>query len=178
MGLPARAQDMFLGVTGTAGVPMAFHWVPEFNYSSIGGSIKVGADFAYPITDGIAIGAYTSFGLGPVLITYRDKVERFTSRELKAEFDWRLGLLMLVGDLGGSPFIVGLTPCTGYGVCVPVEGYLPLEMRFGMMVSGNFYLTGNLNFGVPLNPNRYIGNFFFVEPSITVGYNLGHLLRR
>ena len=177
MGLPARAQDLFLGVTATAGLPMGFNWAPEFRDSGFGVNLKAGADFAYRLSDGFAIGAYTTIGSGPIVFKQVDKGIGIINRELKAAFDWKVGLLMLVGDVNGNPFIIGFTPCTGYGVCVPVE-YVPLELRFGTTIYGNFYLTGNLNFGVPINTRNYAGQFFFVEPSVTVGYNLSSLIRR
>lgn len=67
-------------------------------------------------------------------------------------FEIKAGILMLVGDVRENPFIIGVTPFTGFGICNPAI-YIPAEIRFGRLLTRHFYLTGNLGLGIPLGYN-------------------------
>ena len=82
-------------------------------------------------------------------------------------FDVKLGLLMLAGDLNNRPFIIGFAPCTGYNFTSDCQEFLPLELRFGRVLGKRFYITGNLNMGIPIYGS------FMIEPGIALGWRLG-----
>ena len=119
---------------------------------------QIGFDFAYPLADNFAIGCYASIGGGftagsGYLYDYSGGM-----------FKLSVGLLMEIGDLLDRPFIIGVSPCVGYGFSSAVS-YVPLEVRFGRFLSDNWYLTGEVVLG--------IGGFSF-EPAIRIGYNFGN----
>ena len=170
----ARAQvsasrgPIFLGVNGVASAPIG---IPEKeNMLAFGVGLKAGLDFAYPISDNFAIGAYVNAGSGPSFLL---------DRELKqvsagALLDVKAGLLMLAGNLNDRPYIIGVTPFTGFGFCGSIDKilpYLPVEVRFGRVLKNNLYITANVNFGVS-------GVVFMVEPGISFGYNFGPKLKK
>ena len=83
---------------------------------------------------------------------------------------------MLAGDLRNRPYIIGIAPFTGIGICGKKASdhllpYLPAEVRFGRVLSDNLYITGNLNIGVS-------GLVLMFEPGISIGYNFGHRLKK
>ena len=159
---PKSGRNIFLGINGTIGIPMSYF---EANYGSafgMGLNLKIGVDFAYPVTQKFAIGAYTNLGGGFGM--------RFTDSYFGGNFDFKLGVLMLAGDVNDRPFIIGVSPCLGFGLTPEVE-YVPFELRFGRVVKKHLYVTGNLNMGIPLNGG------FMIEPGIAIGYHFGDKLR-
>ena len=83
-------------------------------------------------------------------------------------FDVKLGILMLAGNLNDRPYIIGIAPCIGYVETNAFsEIFLPLELRFGRVLGKRFYITGNINMGIPFDLS------FMIEPSITLGLRLG-----
>ena len=173
-GVSALAQDgrpIFLGLNGTAGFPfntrMKDDAMEPYRENAIGFGVKAGLDFAYPITDNFALGAYIAIGSGPSFI-FRSTEEGM--HDISCVFDATAGLLMLAGNLREQPFIIGVAPLTGFGYCD--REYLPVEVRFGRLLKNDFYITGNLLFGVP----PVLGIMF--EPSISLGFNFGPRLKR
>ena len=140
---PQKGRNVFFGLNGTLGIPIL---------TGVGANLKIGADFAWPLSDNFAIGAYTNIGGGG-----------FVGSSSGGTFDFKVGLLMLAGDVNDRPFIIGIAPCTGYGFG-PVYNGATFELRFGRAIREHLYITGNLN--------MYIGNFA-IEPGVTVGYYFG-----
>ena len=170
---PKKGRNVFLGFNGTVGVPMAMSTSNESysyydgysyrhgssEYFAMGINIQLGVDFAWPITDRFAIGSYLNIGGGGAI--------GFTNQtDSPGCFDFRVGLLMLAGDVNEKPFIFGITPCTGYGF-VREKGYVPLGLRFGRVCTKHFYVTGNLDAGIPID------GAFILTPSISLGYHFG-----
>ena len=136
----------FVGLNFTLG----FQFLDGFAISP-----KLGLDVAWPISDRFALGFYTNFG--PSL---------YYGYEFGG-YNFKVGALMLVGDLRNKPFIIGFAPCTGIDMSDGV--YLPLELRFGRVVGKRFYITGNLNYGVPID------SYMMWEVGLTFGWRLGKL---
>lgn len=179
-------------------------------------SPKFGIDIAWPVSNSFAIGLY--FNAGPSLylfgredhlirsdFSYYDEGSR-TEHHCEIGFDAKVGILMLVGSLNNKPFIIGMAPCTGYNLSItkgrylflhsvhgfsfldyPIE-HLPFEFRFGRLISKHFYLTGNVNIGIPRKINlkrelRYVfGGYdgcytYMIEPSITLGWHFGDRIK-
>lgn len=141
---------------------------------------QLGFDFAYPCTERFALGAYFSIGGGFIVSKYYysyydeylNSYRGYYSDCLAGMFKFSIGLLMEIGDLDERPFIMGISPCLGYGFSGLPSAFVPLEFRFGRAFRNNMYILGEATFGVPL----YSG--FYFEPTIRVGYNFGHNIRR
>ncbi|MBQ4018702.1 MAG: VWA domain-containing protein [Paludibacteraceae bacterium] len=132
-----------------------------------GMDFQLGFDFAYPLSDRFAIGFYTGLGGG------------FAggSSYFGGAFKWSVGLLMEMGDLNDRPFLLGVSPCLGFGfindnTSMNGTAYVPVELRFGRVFSNNMYITGDVTVGVPLY------GAFVVEPAVRIGYNFGHNVKR
>lgn len=160
-------RNIFLGFNATAGLPMSILNYDEFDDNGyyrrkhsfgIGLSLKLGIDFAWPLSNKFAIGAYINGG--PNLMFNKP-----------IGFDVKAGLLMLAGDLNNDPFIIGIAPCTGFTKAG--GSFLPFELRLGKVISHRFYITGNLNLGIGCD---YYSSFM-IEPSVTFGVHLGNKLK-
>ncbi len=184
-------RKAFYGINFTLGVPMVFaedyysgngtsysssFYQPSYSdsesYLGVGGNVKLGLDMAWPVSDKFAVGTYMNIGGG--------------GTSVGGSFDFKVGLLMLFGNQNDRPFIFGLAPCTGIGwtgcyseyywnnyygsYIVDSEWnnlYLPIELRLGRVLKKHFYITGNLNLGIPLDGGMT------VEPGISIGYRFG-----
>lgn len=149
-----KTPPFLYGVNVGLGLPI------DLGYEATGAGLdfQVGFDFAYPLTDNFAIGCYASIGGG--FTAGSDWYGSYSGGMFKLS----VGLLMEIGDLLDRPFIIGVSPCVGFGFS-PVISYVPLELRFGRFLSDNWYLTGEVVLG--------IGGFSF-EPAIRIGYNFGN----
>ena len=179
---PAKGRNIFLGINGVAGIPLAYR-----NYSMYGSgldvdytftidlSVKAGVDFAWPLSDKFAIGGYFNVGGGVGNFQYRRAYNSSIKidNELDLSFDAKIGLLMLIGNINERPYILGISPCLGFENVGGVF-YLPIELRLGKVLKEHLYLTGNLNIGVPITIN---GSGIMVEPSVAVGYHFGDKLK-
>ena len=140
----------------------------------IGACLKLGIDISWPLSDKFAIGFYLNAGPNitytPVS-EYSYYVSSFYYTSVDFGFDVKAGILMLIGELNNRPFIIGVSPSfTGYNM-TGGDGYLPLELRFGKVLGERFYITGNLNMGIPF----YSPCAFMIEPGIALGWRLGKL---
>ena len=163
-----EGQNIFLGVNGAFGMSMDFGYSSYWNgyYNSqgfgVGLNVKAGVDFAWPVANRFAIGAYLTLGGGPA----------FKSKgRTTGGMDFKAGLLMLFGDLNYNPYIFGVSPCIGFGLSAN-QGYMPLELRFGRIIKEHLYITGNLTLGIPF------GGGFVMEPAVTVGYHFGDRFKK
>lgn len=146
---------------------------------------ELGMDVAWPVSNRFAIGFYINVGF-----TYtwcREIGYYYTSidyyyyndlhdsgswfRDRHGGFDVKIGLLMLAGNLNARPFIIGLAPCSGFNYTSD-QIFLPLELRFGRVLSKHFYMTGNINGGFGLDDVP-----FMVEPSLTIGCHFGDKIK-
>lgn len=168
---------LLIGASFGLGVPMEFGGDGDYmsNVAGVGMDFQFAFDFAYPISDRFGMGFYTSIGGGFTGGTY-DSNSWYSSYSYQNSyfnglFKFSVGLLMEMGDLDERPFLLGISPCIGFGFDY-VTDYLPLEIRFGRVFRNNMYMTGDITFGVPLN------GVFFMEPSIHIGYNFGHNVKK
>ena len=165
-----RYRPFLIGGNIGLGIPMETGYDGGFG---TGLDFQLGFDFAYPFTERFALGAYFSIGGGFMGGSYDDYVEYKYgySDYFAGMFKFSVGLLMEIGDLDERPFIMGISPCLGYGVS-ELTAFVPLEFRFGRAFRNNMYILGEATFGLPL-----YGGFYF-EPTIRVGYNFGHNVKR
>lgn len=142
----------------------------------IGGNVKFGVDFAYPVSDRFGIGFYTAIGGGIMCYIPKEKV---FDNDLRWTFDLKFGLLMLMGDVNERPFILGLAPCTGFMKIssisyseAPDFMCVPLEIRLGRVIKEHLYVTGNIMAGIPVKGK------FILEPGFSIGYHFGNRLKK
>ena len=159
----------FVGLNLTFGVPMTMDYFQGSmrNGFGVGVAPKLTLDIARPISDRFALGFYINGGPN---ITWSDVYLRGVWRgtDWCIGFDVKIGLLMLVGDLYTRPYVFGIAPCTGFN-STTFQTFLPLELRFGRVLNSRFYITGNLNMGIPLYGT------FMIEPGVALGWRLGKL---
>ncbi len=171
-----NGRKAIVGLNVTLGMPMT---TPCYYYNGqrdfgIGACLKLGIDISWPLSDKFAIGFYLNAGPNitytPVS-EYSYYVSSFYYTSVDFGFDVKAGILMLIGELNNRPFIIGVSPSfTGYNM-TGGDGYLPLELRFGKVLGERFYITGNLNMGIPF----YSPCAFMIEPGIALGWRLGKL---
>ena len=172
-GQPTQGRDRFLGINGTVGVAVPYYQNPDYYVSGARPEIKLGVDCAYPVGDRFSLGLYASIGGGPVFSQRVSKLDKEVYKNGNVPgFDLKLGLLALVGNINENPYILGVAPCTGFGMCNPTI-YLPVEVRFGRLLGQRLYVTGNLAVGVPLGYNDGSESYLFIEPTLSVGFNFG-----
>ncbi len=172
-GQAPQGRNRFLGINGTVGAAIPYYQNPDYYVIGARPEIKLGVDCAYPIGSRFALGLYASIGGGPVFSQRVTKPEKEVYKNGNVPgFDLKLGLLALVGDLNENPYIFGVAPCTGFGMCNPAI-YLPVEVRFGRLLGRRLYVTGNLAVGVPLGYNDGTEHYLFIEPTLSVGFNFG-----
>lgn len=191
---PKTGRNVFLGLNFTLGVPMTPPWQsvghdPDgtwWDYRQdfgIGIGLKFGMDVAFPLSDKLAIGFYFNVGGHMNWVNYRYSFQLFYDPydgdysegglPWTYGYDVKLGLLMLLGNLSNQPFIIGLVPCIGYNY-TSMDSFLPFELRFGRVLSKHFYMTGNLNTGIPYCNHDCA---FMIEPSITFGWHFGDRIK-
>ena len=165
---PKKNRKAFVGLNVTLGGPMT---MPDYNYIQgyadfgVGASSKLGIDVSWSLFDNVAIGFYINAGPN---LTFYDFIKYSGGyySNIDIGFDVKIGVLMLAGDINKRPFIIGFAPCTGFNM-TNYCSYLPIELRFGRVLCKRFYITGNLNMGVPLHGS------FMIEPGIALGWRLG-----
>lgn len=142
------------GLSVGLGIPIEFT-----DLEAAGLGLHVGFDRTYPISDRFALGFYISGG-GSFLAAFHpyNEYDRFYYN-IKVS----AGFLMEVGDLNKKPFIIGVGPCTGFGL-LDMDLVLPIEVRFGRVL-GRWYMMGELTYGYSL-----AGETICFEPSVRVGY--------
>lgn len=74
---------------------------------------------------------------------------------------------MQIGDLKNRPWLLGVAPCTGFGL-YDMDMTLPVEVRFGKFLTDRWYLMGELNYHASIGSETAC-----IEPAIRVGYNFG-----
>ena len=125
-------------------------------------------DFAYPLTDKFALGFYASLGGG--FLKERNYYSKYDNMFYVVKFS--TGILMEIGDLKKQPFILGISPLSGFAF-VDMDYIKPLEVRFGRMFSNKWYVMGEFVYGFSLADETV-----YIEPSIHVGYNFGYKPRK
>ena len=181
----SAGRNQFLGVNGVVGAPFCWVTYKDVTMHNYGMSFGVGLDWAHPVADNFAVGMYFALGMGPNF--YNDFLNTPGSDAgVNISTNFRAGILMLVGNVNQNPYIIGFAPMTGLTLDNNTANYSfwgsPIEVRFGRVLNKNFYITGNLTAGVPTmmeyfsNPDLHQALFF--EPSISLGYNFGPMLKK
>ena len=86
-------------------------------------------------------------------------------------YQLNLGLLMLAGDLKDRPFIIGVTPFTGFSYLGGGRGmgYFPVGVRLGRKINKHMYIIGNFTLGLAAL-TKY--DSYTYSASLTIGYGL------
>ena len=153
-----KAQSGLRGLNVGIGVP-----VECYDLKAAGMTLHIGGDFAYTVNDKCAVGFYVSGGGGFLgsFKPYNEYDKFYSMLKLSA------GLMMELGDLNNKPFLFGVSPCIGLGY-VDMDLVLPIELRFGRVFANNWYVMGEIFYGVSLAKETRC-----FEPVIRVGYNFG-----
>ena len=166
VGLTAYAQERdyntLKGLSFGIGVPFELRDLP-----GMGTTFNIGYDCAYPINDRFALGFYLTGGGG-----FWQEFANYSNID-KAHVVFRLtaGLMMQIGDLQNKPWLVGVAPCTGFGL-YDVDMVLPVEVRFGRYLTDRWYIFGELTYHASLAAETAC-----LEPAIRVGYNFGRKVK-
>lgn len=160
---------IFLGLNGSIGGSDNFKasYFPDTtissNYGLVGG---IGLDFAYPLSNKLALGLYFNAEF---------------SYEITNDFflcGAKFGILMLIGDIEDKPFILGIAPSTGIKYWRSYNDILlPFEVRFGRVINNNFYITGNFIYGNDFRGKWPHGSEQIIELSVSLGYHFGDRFR-
>ena len=151
---------LLLGLNGGLGIPMEFG-----ECLGAGLDFHLGFDFAYPLTDRFALGAYLSVGGGFTAGEYYSYYSNYYDYYFGGVFKFSAGLLMEFGDLNDRPFMLGISPCAGFEFTYGTYT-VPIELRFGRVLANDWYMMGELVMG--------FGYGTYLEPAIRVGYNFGN----
>ena len=140
------------------GMPIELRDLP-----GLGVSFNIGYDCTYPVNDNLAIGFYLTGGGG-----YWSEFKHYSEIDhTHVCFRLTAGLMMQIGDLDDKPYLLGISPCTGFGL-YDMDMVLPVEVRFGRFITENWYIMGELTYHASL-----AGETACLEPAIRVGYNFG-----
>ncbi|MBQ9522918.1 MAG: hypothetical protein IJR74_03775 [Paludibacteraceae bacterium] len=157
------------GLNGGLGIPF------EVKDLEAGGvAAHIGFDWAYPISDDIALGFYLSAG-GGFLRTFHPydawgRYDEYDSNYSLLHFS--AGFMMEFGDLTKRPFLIGVCPGTGMGF-VDMDLFLPVDVKFGRFITNRWYIMGQFAYRISLAAETVC-----FEPTIRVGYNFGHKPRK
>ena len=133
-----------------------------------GMTFNIGYDCAYPINDQFALGFYLT-GSGGFWGEFKQysKTDHF-----HPVFRLTAGLMMQIGDPKDKPFLLGVAPCTGFGL-YDLDMVLPVEVRFGKFITDRWYIMGEFTYHASL-----AGETVCIEPAIRVGYNFGRKVKK
>ena len=159
---PTRDMTTLKGLSWGIGIPVECRDLP-----GLGTSLNIGYDCAYPINDRFALGFYLTAGGG-----YWEEFKKFSNVD-NTHISFRLaaGLMMQIGDLQNKPWLVGVAPCTGFGL-YDLDMVLPVEVRFGKFITDRWYILGELTYHASLANETAT-----IEPAIRVGYNFGRKIK-
>ena len=128
-----------------------------------GVSFNLGYDCAYPVNDHFALGFYLNGGGG-----FWGEFKQYSEIDSQhVVFRLTAGLMMQMGDLEDRPYLLGIAPCTGFGL-YDMDMVLPIEVRFGKYITDRWYVMGEMTYHHSL-----ANETFCIEPAIRIGYNFG-----
>ena len=153
-----RDYTTLKGLSWGVGLPIVARDLP-----GMGLTANIGYDSAYPINDQFALGFYLTGGGG-----FWGEFKQYSKEDhFHVVFRLTAGLQMAFGDIQNKPWLIGVAPCTGFGL-YDMDMVLPVEVRFGKYITDRWYLMGELTYHVSLANETAV-----LEPSIRVGYNFG-----
>lgn len=157
-----RDYNVLKGLSWGLGLPIEMRDLP-----GMGEALNIGYDCAYPVNDRFALGFYLTGGFG-----YWSEFKQYSTVD-RTHVTFRLaaGLMMSIGDRTQRPFLLGVAPCTGFGL-YDLDMVLPMEVRFGRFITDRWYIMGELTYHISLAHETAV-----LEPAVRVGYNFGRKSR-
>ena len=158
-----RDFNTLKGLSFGVGIPFECRDLP-----GAGMTFNIGYDCAYPINDHLAMGFYLTGGGG-----FWGEYKKYSDVDhFHPVFRLAAGLMMQIGDPQNKPWLVGVAPCTGFGL-YDMDMVLPVEVRFGKFITDRWYIMGELTYHVSLANETAT-----IEPAIRVGYNFGRKMSK
>ena len=156
---PVRDYTVLKGLSFGVGAPIECLDLP-----SAGVTANIGYDRTWRVNENFGLGLFLTAGGGlwSEFKRYSDVDNEHVVFRLAAD------LMMQIGDPANIPWLVGVTPCTGFGL-YDLDMVLPVEVRFGKYITDRWYLMGSLTYHISL-----AGETACIEPAIRAGYNFGH----
>lgn len=166
LSIPTFAQERdyttLKGLSWSLGLPIEMRDLP-----GAGLSLNIGYDCAYPVNDHFAMGFYLTGGGG-----FWGEFKKYSTEDhFHVAFRLTAGLQMAFSDLQNRPWLIGVAPCTGFGL-YDLDMSLPVEVRFGKYITDRWYLMGELTYHASLARETAT-----IEPAIRVGYNFGRKIK-
>ena len=128
---------------------------------------NIGYDCAYTINDRFALGFYLTGGGG-----FWGEFRKYSNVDhFHVAFRLTAGLMMQIGDPKAKPWLLGVAPCTGFGL-YDHDVVLPVELRFGKFINDRWYIMGELTYHASLAAETVT-----IEPAIRVGYHFGRKVK-
>ena len=157
-----RDYKILKGLSFGVGLPIECRDLP-----GMGLSANIGYDCAYPVNDKFALGFYLIGGFG-----FWSEFDKYSNID-DAHVTFRLatGLMMQIGNPQDKPWLLGVAPCTGFGL-YDADMVLPVEVRFGKFITDRWYIIGELTYHVSLTNETAC-----IEPAIRIGYNFGRKIK-
>ena len=158
MAFAERDYKTLKALSFSVGMPFEMRDLP-----GAGLTANIGYDCAYPVNDHFAMGFYLTGGGG-----FWGEFKKYSDIDhFHPVFRLTAGLMMQIGNPQNKPWLVGVAPCTGFGL-YDMDMVLPVEVRFGKFITDQWYIMGELTYHVSL-----AGETATLEPAIRVGYNFG-----
>ena len=160
----AQERDMntLKALSFGAGIPIEMRDLP-----GAGMTLNIGYDCAYPVNDQLAMGFYL-VGRGGFWGEFK---QYSTEDHFHTAFGLTAGLMMTIGDRANKPYMLGIAPCTGFGL-YDMDMVLPMQVRFGKFITDRWYIMGELTYHISV-----AGETATLEPAIRVGYNFGRKIK-
>lgn len=158
MAFAERDYKTLKGFSFGVGLPFEMRDLP-----GAGLTVNIDYDCAYSVNNRFAMGFYLTGGGG-----FWGEFKKYSDIDhFHPAFRLTAGLMMQIGDPQNKPWLVGVAPCTGFGL-YDLDMVLPVEVRFGKFITDRCYIMGELTYHVSL-----AGETATIEPAIRVGYNFG-----
>ena len=156
-----RDYNTLKGLSFGVGLPLEFRDLP-----GAGLTFNIGYDCLFPLptlNSPFYLGFYLTGGGG-----FWGEYKKYSAVDnMHVTFRLAAGLMMQIGDPQNKPWLVGIAPCTGFGL-YDMDVVLPIEVRFGKFITDRLYIMGQLTYHVSLANETAC-----LEPAIRVGYNFG-----
>ena len=158
-----RDYNTLKGLSWGIGLPVEMR-----DLLGMGMTLNIGYDCAYKVKDDFYMGFYLNGGGG-----FWGEFKKYSYVDhFHVAFRLNAGLLMQIGDPAGKPYLVGVAPCTGFGL-YDLDMTLPMEVRFGKYITDRWYIMGELTYHISL-----AGETATLEPAVRVGYNFGRKIKK
>lgn len=157
-----RDYNTLKGLSFGVGMPFEMRDLP-----GEGATLNIGYDCAYKVKDNFYMGFYLTGGGG-----YWGEYKKYSDIDhFHTVFRLTAGLQMMFGDIQNKPWLIGVAPCTGFGL-YDMDMVLPVEVRFGRYITNRWYIMGELTYHVSL-----VHETATLEPAIRFGYNFGRKIK-